>query len=80
MIASVLAALVPIALLIGLGHGLARTGALPAAFWPQAERLCYFVLLPSLFVHSLATADLAGVPVAGMVAVLLSPPSSRSRA
>ena len=72
MIENVLAALVPIALLIGLGHGLARTGALPPGFWPQAERLCYFVLLPSLFVHALATADLAGVPVAGMVAVLLA--------
>jgi malonate transporter and related proteins len=72
MIASVLGALVPIALLIGLGHALARSGVMPPGFWPQAERLCYFVLLPSLFVHALATADLAGVPVVGMMAVLLA--------
>ncbi|CAN5769306.1 AEC family transporter [soil metagenome] len=71
MLQTVFIALVPIALLIGLGHGLHRRGFLPAAFWPHAERLAYFVLLPSLFVHALATADLSGVPVAGLAAVLL---------
>lgn len=63
MTAAVLLALVPVILLIGLGWGLRRSGFLPAAFWPGAERLGYFVLLPALFVDGLATADLQAVPV-----------------
>ncbi|WP_207479992.1 AEC family transporter [Arenibaculum pallidiluteum] len=72
MTAAVLLALAPVVLLIGLGLVLRRRGFLADAFWPQAERLCYFVLLPSLFVHGLATADLAGVPVAELAAVLVT--------
>ncbi len=71
MIGSVLLALVPIALLIALGAVLRRAEFLAAAFWPQAERLCYYVLLPSLFVHGLATARLEGVPVFALAAVLV---------
>ncbi len=72
MIASVVVAIVPIALLIAAGFGLRRAGFLAESFWPQAERLCYFVLLPSLFVHSLAMADLGSVPVARIAAVLVA--------
>lgn len=68
---TILAALVPIALLIGLGGALRRLGFLAEHFWPQAERLAYYVLLPSLLVHSLATARLEGVPVAGLALVLV---------
>lgn len=64
-------ALVPIVLLIGLGQAMRRATFLPDAFWPQAERLCYFVLLPALFVHGLATADLTGVPVARLALALV---------
>ncbi|MFE1598076.1 AEC family transporter [Methylobacterium sp. ID0610] len=73
MIATVLLALVPIALLIGLGSALRRSGFLAESFWPQAERLGYYVLLPALFVHGLATARLDGVPVAGLALVLVAP-------
>lgn len=73
MTAAVLLALLPVALLIGLGAGLRRTGFLADAFWPHAERLSYFVLLPALFVHGLSSADLSGVPVAALaVALVLS--------
>ena len=71
MTLTILAALVPIALLIGLGAGLRRCGFLAPAFWPQAERLAYYVLLPSLLVHGLATARLDGVPVLELAAVLV---------
>jgi malonate transporter len=71
MIAAVLLALGPIALLIAGGVGLRRTGLLADSFWPQAERLGYYVLLPALFVHGLATANLDGVPVASLAAVLV---------
>ncbi|MGY2053150.1 AEC family transporter [Methylobacterium sp. JK268] len=72
MIATVLLALLPIALLIGLGAAFRRARFLAESFWPQAERLGYYVLLPSLFVHGLSTARLDGVPVAGLVAVLVA--------
>jgi predicted permease len=72
MIGSVLLALVPIGLLIALGAVLRRVGFPGATFWPQAERLSYYVLLPSLFVHGLATAHLEGVPVLALVAVLVA--------
>jgi hypothetical protein len=72
MTGALLLALVPIALLIGLGSALRRAGFLAETFWPQAERLGYYVLLPSLFVHGLATAHLDGVPVLTLAAVLVA--------
>ncbi len=55
-------ALLPVFLLIALGHGLRRSGFLDDAFWVGLERLNYWVLLPSLFFHTLATATLGDVP------------------
>ncbi len=71
MTLAIIAALLPIALLIGAGMILRRTGFLSEAFWPQAERLGYYILLPALFLHSLAVADLARVPVAALAIVLV---------
>ncbi|CAH2602862.1 putative transmembrane protein [Rhodovastum atsumiense] len=70
MTGAVILALLPVILLIGLGAWLRRSGFLAAGFWPQAERLCYFVLLPALFVHGLSTAPLHALPV-GVMAVTL---------
>ena len=71
MIGPIVLALTPIVLLIGLGHLMRRAEFLPESFWPQAERLCYFVLLPALFAHGLATADLDSVPVAQLASALV---------
>ena len=71
MTALLLLALVPIAILIGMGTWLRYSGFLQDAFWPQAERLGYYVLLPSLFFHSLATAQLSEVPVQDMFLALV---------
>ncbi len=71
MIGAIILALAPIALLIGLGHEIRRRVFLSDAFWPQAEKLSYYVLLPALFVHALAMADLKGVPVAGLAGTLI---------
>lgn len=71
MTGALLLALLPIALLIGLGATLRRAGFLAESFWPQAERLGYYVLLPSLFVHGLGTAHLDGVPVLSLAVVLV---------
>lgn len=71
MLDLLLTTLLPIILLIALGTVLRVREVLAETFWPGAERLSYYVLLPSLFLHGLATADLDGVPVFGMVAVLM---------
>lgn len=71
MIGAIVLALAPVALLICLGYAMRRGSFLAEAFWPQAERLSYYVLLPALFVHALATADLDGVPVAALAGTLL---------
>ncbi|KVU69557.1 AEC family transporter [Burkholderia ubonensis] len=63
MIGAVLLALAPVALLVALGHGLKRSGFVGDAFWPSAERLCYYVLLPALFAHGLASARLQSLAV-----------------
>lgn len=72
MTAAMVMAVVPIALLIGLGHALKRGALLSDTFWPAAERLSYVVLLPALFVHSIATADLDGVPLARLAGALVA--------
>jgi predicted permease len=73
MLALIFSALLPIALIIALGHLLNRFGFLGAAFWPQAERLAYFILLPLLFAHGLYRADLSGVPIMFIAAGLVGP-------
>ncbi|GAB6845629.1 AEC family transporter [Methylorubrum rhodinum] len=71
MTGAVVLALLPVVLLIALGMGLRRGGFLDAAFWAGAERLAYFVLLPSLFFHGLATAQLDALPVADLALTLI---------
>ena len=70
MIGAIFLALAPAAGLIALGAWLKRAQFLPDAFWPGAERLAYFILLPALLVHGLAMADLSGVPVARLMLVI----------
>ena len=71
MVWTLIASLLPIALLIALGAELRRRALVGPEFWPHAERLGYYILLPSLFLHSLATANLSGLPVAGMAGALV---------
>ncbi|KQT50495.1 transporter [Methylobacterium sp. Leaf456] len=71
MTGAVALALLPVVLLIALGMGLRRGRFLDGAFWPGAEWLAYFVLLPSLFFHGLATAQLDALPVAELALTLI---------
>lgn len=71
MTAELLIALAPIVLLIAMGAWLKRSRFLEDSFWAQAERLGYYVLLPALFLHGLATAKLDNVPVQGMIMALV---------
>ncbi|GAA3909548.1 AEC family transporter [Halomonas cibimaris] len=67
----IMEALLPLFALIALGAVLGAGRFLPAAFWPQLERLVYFVLFPAMLVATLATADIRQVPVVRLAAVLL---------
>ena len=71
MIGTVAMTLLPIILLIGLGIELRRQRFLAEAFWSQAERLGYFILLPALFFHGLTTAKLDTLPIWGLTASLV---------
>lgn len=68
---SVLLALLPIVVMICVGMGLQRRKFLTSSFWPEAERLGYYVLLPCLFFHGMATADLKELPVRELVLTLV---------
>lgn len=71
MTIAVLQALLPIVILIALGMLLRRRRFLDRSFWPQAERLGYFVLLPCLFFDGLATAQLEALPVGELALTLI---------
>jgi malonate transporter and related proteins len=73
---TVLTALVPVFLLILLGHALRRILLTLDMMWTGLEQLVYYVLLPALLIDSLARANLASVPIidaggALLLAVLL---------
>lgn len=66
----ILGALGPIFCLIMLGHVCKRRDFPSVTFWPGAERLTYFVLLPALLTHRLALADLGVYAVRPVAAVI----------
>ncbi|XKH60097.1 AEC family transporter [Halomonas sediminis] len=68
---SVADALGPLFLLILLGALLGHWRQPSATFWPQMERLIYFLLFPAMLVSTLATADVNQVPVGRLALVLL---------
>ena len=67
----VLAALLPVFLLIVLGFGLKRSLMRLETQWHGLERLTYYVLFPALLIQTLVKADLSSVPVAGVGGALL---------
>ncbi|MBP1296883.1 AEC family transporter [Bradyrhizobium elkanii] len=69
--AVVIAALLPVFLLIVLGFVLKRTLMPLDTQWHGLERLTYYVLFPVLLVQTLVKADLTKVPVAGAGGALL---------
>jgi hypothetical protein len=67
---ALLDAFVPAIGLIVFGQLLRRRAAVSAAFWPDAERLVFFVFLPALLVAATAGVDLARLPVAPIAGTL----------
>ncbi len=49
-----------------------RTAFVEETFWAPAEKICYFICLPALFIHALATVDLSGQPIIPMSLALMS--------
>ena len=52
-------ALIPIFSLIMIGYFLKRIKFPSSEFWPQADKLTYFILMPSLLIYKLSTANLS---------------------
>ncbi|WP_407118969.1 AEC family transporter [Bradyrhizobium sp. LMG 9283] len=69
--AVVVAALLPVFILIVLGIVLKRSLMRLDTQWHGLERLTYFVLFPMLLIQTLVKADLSKVPVAGVGGALL---------
>jgi malonate transporter len=67
----VIAALLPVFLLIVLGAILKRTLMRLETQWHGLERLTYYVLFPMLLIQTLVKADISKVPVAGVGGALL---------
>ncbi len=70
--AIVVAALLPVFLLIVLGFILKRTLMRLETQWHGLERLTYYVLFPMLLIQTLVKADLSKVPAAGVGGALLT--------
>ncbi len=55
-------ALIPVLALILTGFLIQRTNFLAPAFWPSAEKLTYFLLMPATLIHSLAGKQIGALP------------------
>lgn len=55
-------ALTPVLALIIVGFLIKRTNFVPASFWPSAEKLTYYLLMPAELIHSLAGKELGSTP------------------
>src|SRR5882757_9157393 len=71
--AVVIAALLPVFILIVLGVVLRHSLMRLDTQWHGLERLTYFVLFPMLLIQTLVKADLSKVPVAGVGGVAAVP-------
>ena len=59
---SITNALFPVLALIFVGFLIQRTNFLPPTFWPSAEKLTYFLLMPATLIHSLAGKQIGSLP------------------
>lgn len=59
---SITDALIPVLALILVGFLIQRTNFLPQTFWPSAEKLTYFLLMPATLIHNLAGKQIGSLP------------------
>lgn len=67
----VLAALVPVFLIIVVGWGTKARGIITPAQWDGFEKVTYFILFPAVIIETLVRSDLHSVPFAAMGASLI---------
>ncbi|ADZ70278.1 AEC family transporter [Polymorphum gilvum] len=65
-------ALLPVILVIAVGHLVARTGLITGEQWRGIERIAYYVLFPAIVVETVARADFMALPALSMGATLVS--------
>ena len=68
---AVIAALVPVFLVIATGYIMRISGIVAEGQWQGFERLTYFVLFPAIIIETLVKADLSTVPVLGVGVALI---------
>lgn len=66
-----LTALIPVFLIILLGHLFKRTGFPGPGFWGAAERITYFVFFPALLINKLADASFSSMTAVPLAASLI---------
>lgn len=54
--------LTPVLAMILVGFIIQRTNFLPPTFWPSAEKLTYYLLMPATLIHSLAGKRISDLP------------------
>ena len=59
---SITDALIPVLGLILVGFVIQRTNFLPSSFWPSAEKLTYFLLMPATLIHNMAGKQIGSLP------------------
>jgi predicted permease len=59
---SITDALIPVLALILIGFVIQRTAFLPPSFWPSAEKLTYYLLMPATLIHNLAGKEIGALP------------------
>jgi len=62
-VTSIASALGPVFMLILLGALLRRLDFPGENFWPQAERITYYLLFPALLIHKLSIAEVGNIPL-----------------
>jgi predicted permease len=65
-VASVVASLIPVFLIIAAGWAARTTGFVSEQHWGGLERVTYVIFFPALIIDTLARADLGSVPVLGV--------------
>jgi len=61
-VTSIIDALIPVLGLILVGFIIQRSSFLPASFWPSAEKLTYFLLMPATLIHNLSGKQMGALP------------------
>jgi predicted permease len=70
-VTSIASALGPVFLLILFGALLRRLNFPGDGFWPQAERLTYYVLFPAMLIHRLGNAEMGDTPLLAILASIV---------